>query len=192
MDVSKGAVTKQSLIWKYVWNKAVSLNCSKQKKKWLLLTFTDAFWRFIETENENVSKAGHCVMHFSNGHSDVRDKPCSKWPLIAVTPWNEGCLNQLNHVNHTILEWLRLEVIKSSSYSPLGTGRATNLQIWHYNWPHPTWSWTVPGIERPQPLWAACSSTSPLSTSRIIRLKPKNCVWSWISASTQYKEWWQC
>ena len=32
--------------------------------------------------------------------------------------------------------------------------------------PHPTWPWTPPGMGHPQPLWAACSSTSPLSCYR--------------------------
>jgi len=29
--------------------------------------------------------------------------------------------------------------------------------------PHPTWTWVPPGMGHPRPLWAACSSTSPLS-----------------------------
>ena len=29
--------------------------------------------------------------------------------------------------------------------------------------PHPTWPWIPPGMRHPQPLWAACSSTSLLS-----------------------------
>ena len=29
--------------------------------------------------------------------------------------------------------------------------------------PHPTWPWTPPGMRHPQPLWAACASTSLLS-----------------------------
>ena len=29
--------------------------------------------------------------------------------------------------------------------------------------PHPTWPWTLPGMEHPQLLWATCSSASPPS-----------------------------
>jgi len=29
--------------------------------------------------------------------------------------------------------------------------------------PHPTWPWTPAGTGHPQPVWAACASTSPLS-----------------------------
>ena len=29
--------------------------------------------------------------------------------------------------------------------------------------PHPTWAWTPPGMEHPQPLWSACATTSPHS-----------------------------
>jgi len=38
---------------------------------------------------------------------------------------------------------------------------------------HPTWSWTPPAMGHPQPLWAACSSTSPLSLSRTSLLTSK-------------------
>ena len=38
--------------------------------------------------------------------------------------------------------------------------------------PHPIWPWILPGMGHPQPLWAACSSTSPLSLSRTQELPP--------------------
>jgi len=42
-------------------------------------------------------------------------------------------------------------------------------------WPHPTQPWISPGMGHPQPLWTACSSTSPFSlwrTSPDIQAKP--------------------
>ena len=69
-------------------------------------------------------------------------------------------------LNHRITEWTGLE----------GTSRIMNLQSPCQAGPptspftrpgcpgpHPTWPWTPPGTGHLQPLWAARSSTSPLS-----------------------------
>ena len=69
--------------------------------------------------------------------------------------------------NHRIIEWLGLEgtptIIKFqlplSQAGPLPSRSGTRTGCPE---PHPTWSWTLPGTEHPQTLWAACSSTSPL------------------------------
>ena len=50
----------------------------------------------------NVSTVRWCVVHFSSGNSDVKDKPFSGWPCTAVTLQNEKCLNQFIHVNQQI------------------------------------------------------------------------------------------
>lgn len=39
------------------------------------------------------------VVHSSSSTYDVKDKPHSGWPCTAVTPENEGCINQHIHVN---------------------------------------------------------------------------------------------
>jgi len=44
----RGDVTKLCLTWKYMWSKDVSFNFSMQKKMHPL-TFTDAYWTLMET-----------------------------------------------------------------------------------------------------------------------------------------------
>jgi len=39
---------------------------------------------------------------------------------------------------------------------------------------HPSWPWTPPGMGHPQPLWAACSSTSPLCKELPPDIQPKS------------------
>jgi len=50
----------------------------------------------------DVSSARRCMVHFSSGDSDVKDKPRSGRPCTAVTPWNKERLNQLICANQRI------------------------------------------------------------------------------------------
>ena len=50
----------------------------------------------------DVSRVRLGVVRFSNGNSDVKDKPCSGWPCTAVTPQNEEHLDQLIRANQWI------------------------------------------------------------------------------------------
>ena len=60
--------------------------------KWCLhpLTFIDTFWMFMEAKQWMWPRWG-------SGDSDMIDKP--RWSCTAVTPWEDGRLNQLICVN---------------------------------------------------------------------------------------------
>ena len=45
----RGSLTKWRLTWKCIWSKGVELN-SSLRKKWHLLTFSDACWMCMETK----------------------------------------------------------------------------------------------------------------------------------------------
>ena len=77
---------------------------------------TDIHWCLLNVYGDwtvDVHSVSQRVMHFSNRDSNVKDKPSSKWPCTAVTPWNEECLDQLMHVNWWIMTrelWTELNI----------------------------------------------------------------------------------
>ena len=66
----------------------------------------DIHWCLLNVYGDwtvDVHSVSQRVMHFSNRDSNVKDKPSSKWPCTAVTPWNEERLDQLIHANQWII-----------------------------------------------------------------------------------------
>jgi len=100
-----------------------------------------------------------------------KDEPFQMKSFASTLQFKKTCQRFLysdktKSQNHRITEWPGLE----------GTSRIMNLQppcqagpsISPFTrpgcpGPHPTWPWTPPGTGHLQPLWAARSSTSPLS-----------------------------
>jgi len=56
-------------------------------------------------QTANVLTLRQWVMCFSSGDSNMKDKPCFRWPRTAVTPLNEEHLNHLTQVNWWISEY---------------------------------------------------------------------------------------
>jgi len=94
------------------------------------------------------------------------------WSLHAVIPSSLWDILSALRKNHGIIPWSGLE----------GTSKKDHLVPTPLPWagipstrtgcskPCPTWSWTLPGREHPQLLWATCSSASPPSDWRISSL----------------------
>jgi len=49
---------------------------------------------FYGDQTVDVSRVRQCVVQFSSGTRNMKDKPCSSWPCTAVTTWNEEHLDQ--------------------------------------------------------------------------------------------------
>jgi len=70
----------------------------------------------------DVSMMCQWVMHFSSGNSSVKDKPCSRQPHTAVTPWND------EHTISSSARWIRIRKLcteLSISFSALEITVAT-------------------------------------------------------------------
>ena len=68
----------------------------------------------------NVSTVRQWVVRFSSGDINMKDKPHSRRPCTAVTPWNEECLDQFSSPKwHIATRELRTEL--NISFSALGT-----------------------------------------------------------------------
>lgn len=74
-------------------------------------------------------------------------------------------LRKAESVNHRITEWAGLEEAFSDQLkNPVLLPRPAHLLL-HTSGcprPHPTWSWTLPGMKHSQLLWAACTPSSLL------------------------------
>jgi len=81
---------------KSVWSKDVSLN-SFMQKKWYPLTFTDAYWMFMETKQRTGAQWGGGWCTSAVVTVTLKDKPCSRWSYTAVTSRDEESLDQLIH-----------------------------------------------------------------------------------------------
>jgi len=53
---------------------------------------------------QTMSTARQRVVHFSSGDSDIKDKPHSGWPCIALTSWNEEYLNLSSQISVEYVE----------------------------------------------------------------------------------------
>jgi len=65
----------------------------------------DIKWSLLNVHGHqtvDVSTVSWWVVCFSNGDSDVKDKPCSRQLCTAVTPWNEESINHLICANWQI------------------------------------------------------------------------------------------
>ena len=51
-----------------------------------------------------MSTARQRVVHFSSGDNDIKDKPHSGWPCIALTSWNEEYLNLSSQISVEYVE----------------------------------------------------------------------------------------
>jgi len=76
--------------------------------------------------------------------------------------------NQLPNEIHS-MAWVGRDLKDHEAPTPLlQSGLPTSMFITRPGCPglHPTWPWTLPGMGHLQPIWAVCSSTSPLSQQR--------------------------
>ena len=56
------------------------------------MTPVDIHWHLLNVYGDqtvDVSTVRQWVACFNSGYSDMKDKPCSRWPCTGVTPWNE-------------------------------------------------------------------------------------------------------
>jgi len=85
-----------------------------------------------------------------------------KYACSSVPPWSDFSFKWLNHG----MPWVGRDLKDHQFPNPLPqaglptTRSSTRLVC---PGPHPTQPWTPPRMGHPQPLWAACSRTSPLS-----------------------------
>jgi len=66
---------------------------------WHSSTLAEYLWR----PNGGYSTVRWLTVHFSSGDSDVKHKPCFRWPCTTATPWNVQLFNQFIHAHWQII-----------------------------------------------------------------------------------------